>query len=177
MDPLKIKRKLISDLNYVIPELIEGLDTFSLNRLTSKKNIVYELIFKKKPKKLPKIVILKLFRTEYAEKEYNALIKLKKQNLAVPKVLFFNKPYIILEKLNGVNLCDFINENLINTTSLGELNSEISNKIILSVNKLAEWIAKLHKQNIIDKKDISEIIVFNKGDTRLRDFIYDISKK
>lgn len=177
MYPLKIKRKLISDLNYVIPELVEGLDTFSLNRLTSKKNIVYELIFKKKPKKLPKIVILKLFRTEYAEKEYNALIKLKKQNLAVPKVLFFNKPYIILEKLNGVNLCDFINENLINTTSLGELNSEISNKIILSVNKLAEWIAKLHKQNIIDKKDISEIIVFNKGDTRLRDFIYDISKK
>ena len=43
--------------------------------------------------------------------------------------------------------------------------------------KLAEWIARLHNQNIINDKDISEIIVFNKGDTRLRDFIFDISKK
>jgi len=177
MDPQKVKKKLIKDLSTYIPEIQDKNNPFSLKRLTSKKNIVFELNFKEKPKKFPKVVILKLFRTEFAEKEYNALIKLEKQGLAVPKVFFFSKPYIILKKLNGHNLCDFINENLINTTSLDELDSKIRNKMILSVEKLAEWIAKLHKQNIIDNKDSSQTIVFNKGDTRLRDFIYDSSKK
>ena len=177
MDPQKVKKKVIKDLSTYIPELIDKDNPFSLKRLTSKKNIVYELDFKVKPKRFPKVVILKLFRTDFAEKEYNALTKLEKQGLAVPKVFFFSKPYIILKKLNGHNLCDFINENLINITSLDELDSKIRNEMIISVEKLAEWIAKLHKQNIIINQDSSQTIVFNKGDTRLRDFIYDSSKK
>ncbi len=172
MDPKKIKNKLAIDLSDQIPELIKDINDFSLKRLTSKKNMVFELNFKKKPKLFPKEVILKLYRTNYAEKEYDALIKLGKQNLAVPEVLFFKKPYIILKKIKGVNLCDFINQNLINITSLDKLDSDIYNKIILSVKKLAEWVARLHKKNIVNNKDLTEIIVFNKGDTRLRDFLF-----
>lgn len=177
MDTKKIKVKIKSDLGNEIPELIDGANDFSLDRLTSKKNIVYELIFKKKPKIFPKEVILKLFRTNYAEKEYQALLKLEKQGLPIPKVLFFNKPYLILTKLNGVNLTEFINKNLVNITTINDLNSEMRNTIILGVKKLAEWIARLHSQNIIKKKEFMEIITFNKGDTRLRDFIFDISSQ
>jgi len=177
MDPQKVKKKLIKDLSTYIPEIQDKDNPFSLKRLTSKKNIVYELDFKVKPKRFPKVVILKLFRTKFAEKEYKALTKLEKQGIAVPKVLFFNKPYIILEKLNGVNLCDLINDNLIDITSLDELDAKMRTKIIQSIKSLAEWIANLHKQNIIDDKDPSQITVLNKGDTRLRDFIYDTSKK
>ena len=159
----------------LVPRII-GSNDFTLERLSSKKNIVYELAFKKKPNKFPKEVILKLFRTNYAEKEYEALIKLEKQELSIPKVLFFEKPYLILKKLEGVNLCDFINDNLVNITALDELDLEIRDKILVSVNKLAEWIAKLHRENVINKKDTLEIIVLNKGDTRLRDFIYNVTK-
>ncbi len=176
MDVHKIKNKVLNDLRQEIPDLIEGKNNFSLTRLSSKKNIVYELIFDKKPDKLPKEVILKLFRTNYAEKEYKALIKLEKQGLPIPKVLYFKKPYLILKKLEGVNLCDFINDNLLNISAIDELDLEIRDKIIVSVKKLAEWIANLHRQNIITKKNTLEIIVFNKGDTRLRDFIYNITK-
>ena len=63
MDSEKIKEQIINDLKKQIPELIDGENDFILNRLTSKKNIVFELIFEKKPENLPKIVILKLFRT------------------------------------------------------------------------------------------------------------------
>ena len=177
MDTNKIKKKVLNDLKKEIPDIMKGADEFSLNRLSSKKNIVYELNFDKKPQKFPKQVILKLFRTNYAEKEYKALKQLEKQNLEIPKVLFFKKPYLILKKVNGVNLCDYVNDNLVNISTLDNLNSEIRNNIFLGLKKLAEWIARLHNQNIINDKDISEIIVFNKGDTRLRDFIFDISKK
>ena len=177
MDPEKVKKKLISDLSADIPEFDKEENPFSLKRLDSKKNQVYELIFKVKPKSFPKVLILKLFRTEYAEKEYKALKKLKKQALSVPKVLFYKKPYILLEKLKGANLCDFINDPLKKVRSLSELDEKTHTKIISSIKKLAGWLAKLHKQNIINDKDPFQIIVFNKGDTRLRDFIYNSSRK
>ncbi|MFX1393637.1 MAG: hypothetical protein ACFFAH_08680 [Promethearchaeota archaeon] len=177
MDINTIKKKVLRDLRQEIPELIEGITNLSLNRLNSKKNLVYELNFDKKPNKFPKHVILKFFRTKYAEKEYNALIKLEKQDLEIPKVLFFKKPYLILKKINGVNLSDFINDKLININTINDLDLKIKNNIFLSLEKLAEWIARLHNQNIIDNKDYSEIIVFNKGDTRLRDFIFNFSNK
>ena len=171
MDPEKVKKKLISDLSADIPEFDKEENPFSLKRLQSKKNQVYELTFKVKPKEFPKTLILKLFRTEFAEKEHKALKKLKKQTLSVPKVLFFKKPYILLEKLKGANLCDFINDPLKKVRSLSELDEKTHTKIISSVKKLAGWLAKLHRQNIINDKDPFHIIVFNKGDTRLRDFI------
>ena len=176
MDPQKIKEGIINDLSDQIPDLINGENDFILNRLTSKKNLVFELIFEKKAENFPKIVILKLFRTEFAQIEYNALRKLEKQGLAVPKVLFFKKPYIILERINGKNLTNYINDNLINITSLHDLKLQTRKQLTRSIKKLAIWLAKLHKNNVISKND-NEIIVFNKGDTRLRDFIYDPSKR
>ena len=172
MDPLKIKENISIDLSNQIPDLIIGENDFILNRLTSKKNMVFELIFEKKPGNLPKIVILKLFRTEFAQIEYNALRKLEKQGLAVPKVLFFKKPYIILERINGKNLTNFINDNLINISSLRDLKLQTRKLLTHSIKRLAKWLAVLHKNNVISKNN-NEIIVLNKGDTRLRDFVYD----
>lgn len=177
MDTRKIKQKLLSDFRDEFSELTEKSNNFLLKRLHSKKNIVYEIKFEKKPNKFPKEAILKLYRTNFAEKEYNALKKLEKQGLTVPKVLFYKKSYIILKKINGVNLCDFINKNLGDITILNDLNAKIRNNIIFSVKKLAEWIARLHNQNVINKQDSIEIITLNKGDTRLRNFIFDISNQ
>ncbi|MFX1276849.1 MAG: hypothetical protein ACFFBP_22300 [Promethearchaeota archaeon] len=175
MDPQKIKEQIINDLSDQIPELIDGENDFLLNRLTSKKNIVFELIFKKKPENFPKVVILKLFRTEFTEIEYNALKKLEKQNLTVPKVLFFKKPYILMEKVNGINLTNYINNNLKNITSLKEIKHQIRRKIKLGIKNLAKWVALLHKNNLISRNNEHGFIVFNKGDTRLRDFLYNPS--
>jgi len=175
MDPRKIKEKIIMDLSDQIPELAIRENDFVLNRLTSKKNMVFELIFEKKPENFPKIVILKLFRTDYAQIEYDALIKLEKQGLTVPKVVFFKKPYIILERINGKNLTNFINDNLINISSLHDLKLQTRKQLTRSIKRLAKWLAILHKNNVVSKTN-NEIIVFNKGDTRLRDFVYDPSK-
>ena len=83
------------------------------------------------------------------------------------------KPYLLLEKVKGVNLCDFINDNLKNTEKLDDLDSDLKNQIISSIKNLAEWLAQLHKKNIVRKRRSEEIFVLNKGDTRLRDFIID----
>ena len=150
-------------------------NNFSLNQYKSKKNFVYDLVFTKKPKNYPKELILKIFRTENAENEYNTYKKLEKQGLSIPKILFFNTPYLLLEKVKGINLCDVINDNLINKIKLDELNPSVLDLVVLSIHKLAAWIAQLHSQNIVNKTDPSNIIVLNKGDTRLRDFIMDIT--
>ena len=76
---------------------------------------------------------------------------------------------------DGVNLSDFINDNLADVKELNELNPEILNSIIICIEKLAEWFAIFHEKNIVRKDDVSEILVLNKGDTRLRDFIIDFS--
>ena len=174
MDPQKIKEQVILDLSDQIPELADGDNDFVLNRLTSKKNMVFELIFEKKPENFPKIVILKLFRTDYAQIEYNALKKLEIQGLTVPRVLFFKKPYIILERIIGINLTNFINDNLKNISSLHDLKLQARKHLTRSIKRLAKWLAILHKNNVIRKTN-NEIIVLNKGDARLRDFLYDPS--
>ncbi len=174
----KIEQKIINDLKEELPELaLGGKNNFSLNQYKSKKNFVYDLIFTKKPKNFPKELILKIFRTENAEHEYNIYKRLEKQNISIPKVLFFNNPYLLLEKVKGINLCDVINNNLINKIKLDELNPSVLDLLVLSIHKLAAWIAHLHSQNIVNKTDPSNIIVLNKGDTRLRDFIIDISNE
>ncbi|MHA1293693.1 MAG: hypothetical protein ACTSQJ_13625, partial [Promethearchaeota archaeon] len=137
----------------------------------SKKNLVFSISFDSKPKNFPKEIILKIFRTANAYKEYNTLQKLASQDIFLPKILFFKEPYLILEKINGINLCDFINNNLKNIAKLKELEPYIYDRIIFSVKKLAGWIAQLHKQNILEHHDITKVIVLNKGDTRLKDFI------
>jgi tRNA A-37 threonylcarbamoyl transferase component Bud32 len=174
----KIGKKIISDLKEAIPELALNVkNNFSLNQYKSKKNFVYDLVFTKKPKNYPKELILKIFRTENAENEYNTYKKLEKQGLSIPKILFFNTPYLLLEKVKGINLCDVINDNLINKIKLDELNPSVLDLVVLSIHKLAAWIAQLHSQNIVNNNDPSNIIVLNKGDTRLRDFIMNITNE
>ena len=172
MDTQKIKEIIIKDLKNDIPELISGKNDFLLNRLTSKKNIVFELIFQKKPLNFPKVVVLKLFRTEYAEIEYKILKRLEKQDIKVPNIIFYKKPYIILEKINGINMANYINNNLKSINSLQDLKLQTRRKLKHSIKKLAKWLAKLHSNNIVKKTNI-EVIVLNKGDTRLRDFLYN----
>ena len=101
--------------------------------------------------------------------------KLDKQKLDIPQVYLYKKPYLLLEKINGINLCDFINDNLVRTNKLKELDSEVRDKIIIGIEMLANWFAQLHIKNKVSKKKGLDVIVLNKGDARLRDFIIDFS--
>ena len=60
-----------------------------------------------------------------------------------------------------------------NVENLDDLDSDLKTQIISSIKNLAEWLAQLHKKNIVRKRRSEEIFVLNKGDTRLRDFIID----
>jgi len=175
MDIEKIKKKFAKNFKDEISGFSGDLNTFSLIQLPSKRNLVYELTFVRKPRNFPKELILKKFQTKNAENEIITYKKLENQDINVPKLLLFKKSYLILEKLNGTNLCDLINDNLLNTVNLDDLDSEVKERIINNVEKLASWIAQLHKNNITDEEDPSKIIVLNKGDTRLKDFIVDFT--
>ena len=77
----RIKNKIISELIEEIPELDLGVNlSFSLNQHKSKKNFVYDLLFEKKPKNFPKEFVLKIFRTDNAENEYETYKKKDFQN-------------------------------------------------------------------------------------------------
>jgi len=173
MDAQQIKKKIVKALQKEIPVLVDEDNDFSLNQLESKQNMVFELVFEKKPVGFPKEVILKIFHTDNAEKEYNTLKKLYQQEMLVPNIIILKKPYLILERIEGKNLCDIINENLDekNVLSLDDLEKYLKDRIVFSINKLAGWISQLHRQNILSRGVLSDIIVLNKGDTRLRDFV------
>ena len=173
MSLLKIKSKIKKDLKGVIPEFRKDNYNFVINELKSRKNTVINLIFDKKPQDFPKEFVIKIFRTKNIVSENNILIRLRNQNFHVPKIFSLKKPYLLLEKVKGVNLCDFINDNLKNTENLDDLDSDLKTQIISSIKNLAEWLAQLHKKNIVRKRRSEEIFVLNKGDTRLRDFIID----
>jgi tRNA A-37 threonylcarbamoyl transferase component Bud32 len=174
MDLQKVQIRMVRDLKKRIPEL--NLDNLTITELPSKKNYVINVIFDNKPSKLPKEVIIKIFRTKNIANEINILTRLKNQNFRVPTVLFFQKPYLILEKVNGINLCDLINEKLSGTQTLSELDFNVRNEIIQSVEILAEFLAQFHEKNFVRKRyKAKKKFVLCKGDTRLRDFIYDES--
>ena len=177
MSLLKIKSKIAKDLRGIIPEFRNKDIIYNITKLQSRKNTVIDLVFDKKPKNFPKQFIIKIFRTKNIVSENNILNRLKNQNFHVPEILSLKKPYLLLEKVQGVNLCDFINDNLKNTIELEDLTSEIKHQVIYSIEKLAEWLAQLHEKNIVRKYNSEEIFVLNKGDTRLRDFIIDFSKE
>ncbi len=172
MDIHKIKNKMLQDLKEQIPELTT--DQIQISELPSKKNSVIILKFDKKPSKLPQEVIVKIFRTENIANEINILNRLRNQHFHVPSILFFHNPYLFLEKVEGTNLCDFINERLKGTKKLDDLDSETRNQIINSIERLAEFIAQFHEKNFVRKMhEEKRKYVLCKGDTRLRDFIYD----
>lgn len=172
----KIKSKIGKDLKGIIPEVRNKDFNYNITELQSKKNTVINLIFDKKPRDFPKEVVIKIFRTKNIVSENNILIRLKNQNFRVPEILCLKKPYLILEKVQGVNLCDFINEKLKNSEELDDLPLDVKNQVIKSIEKLAEWLAQLHEKNTVRKHKSEELFVLNKGDTRLRDFIIDFSK-
>jgi len=163
---------MVRALKNQIPELNQ--DNIQITELPSKKNFVLSIAFDKKPTKLPKEVIIKIFRTKNIAHEINILNRLKNQKFHVPSILLFRKPYLILEKVNGTNLCDFINEKLVGTQNLNELDSKIRNQIVQSIERLAEFLAQMHEKNLVRKRyKAKKKYVLCKGDTRLRDFIYN----
>jgi len=172
MDIHKIKIKMLQDLKEQIPELTT--DQIQISELPSKKNSVINLKFDKKPSNLPQEIIVKIFRTENIVHEINILNRLKNQKFHVPSILFFHNPYLFLEKIDGTNLCDFINERLKGTKQLDDLDSETRTQIVNSIERLAEFIAQFHEKNFVRKMhEEKRKYVLCKGDTRLRDFIYD----
>ena len=173
MEHFKTRKDLITDLKEDLPELVDKFNHFILFPIKSKKNTVVGLTFNRDTENLPKEVVVKIFRTNNADNEYNTLTRLKRQNLFIPNVLFYKKPYLILEKIKGVNLCDFINDILFNISDLESLYSETKKEISMSIEKLADWFNQLHTNNTIQDKTNSTTIVLNKGDTQIRDFIYD----
>ena len=172
----KIKSKIGKDLRGIIPEVRNKDFNYNITEFPSKKNTVINLIFDKKPRDFPKEVVIKIFRTKNIVSENNILIRLKNQNFHVPEILSLKKPYLILEKVQGVNLSDFINEKLKNSEELDDLPLNVKNQVNKSIEKLAEWLAQLHEKNTVRKHKSEELFVLNKGDTRLRDFIIDFSK-
>ncbi|MFW9940318.1 MAG: hypothetical protein ACFFFT_04705 [Candidatus Thorarchaeota archaeon] len=172
----KIKSKIAKDLKGIIPEFRNKDNNYNIIELDSRKNLVLNVVFDKKPPSFPKEFIIKIFKTKNLVSENNILIRLKNQNFPVPDILGLKKPYLILEKVEGINLCDFVNDNLKEVEELDDLNSDIKNQVIKSVEKLAEWLAQLHEKNTVRKQASDELFVLNKGDTRLRDFIIDFSK-
>ncbi|GAH03334.1 unnamed protein product [marine sediment metagenome] len=159
MEFFKTRKDLITDLKDDLPELVDKFNHFILFPMKSKKNTVVGLTFNRDTENLPKEVVVKIFRTSNANNEYNTLKRLKKQNLFIPKVLFYKKPYLILEKINGVNLCDFINDILFNISDLESLYSETKKEISMSIEKLADWFNQLHTNNTIENETHSETIV------------------
>ena len=173
MEILEIRKEIITNLKEDLPELVDKVNFFNLVKLPSKKNSVVHLRFNRPTERFPKDIVVKIFRTTNMNIEYTTLGQLNKQEICVPKILFCKQPFLILEKLNGINLCDYINEKLMNSEDLSELEKNDKESILKSIEKLALWLGNLHRLNIINKNNPNEIIVLNKGDTRLRDFIYD----
>ena len=176
MELLEIRKEIISGLKQELPELVDKFNHFLLQNLPSKQNSVVLLTFNKETENLPRVCVVKIFRTENADKEVEILKKLKEQNLLVPKILFYKKPFLILEKVDGINACDYINDKLIGVEDINNLDEITRQEIILCIKNLARWISQLHTNNIISQEKDSEMIVINKGDARLRDFIFNPQK-
>jgi hypothetical protein len=173
MELFNIRKNLITDLKEDFPELVDRFNHFILSQFQSKKNIVVHLTFNKKTESLPKELIIKIFRNDNADIEYDTLKQLYEQEILVPKILFYKKPYLILEKIDGINLCDFINDRLMKVADLDSLDTNTKKELLECIEKLANWLSILHINNIIEDKEHAHTRVLNKGDTRLNDFIYN----
>ena len=173
MELLEIRKEIITGLKQDLPELVDKFNHFILKYLPSKQNSVVLLTFIKETDHLPRECVVKIFRTEKSEKEVEILKQLKIQKLLVPRVLFYKNPFLILEKVDGINLCEYINDNLVNMEFFDDLDQDTRKNIISSITQLAKWLAKFHYKNLIKIEENSEVIVLNKGDTRLRDFIFN----
>ncbi len=134
----KIKNNIIKDLKGLIPELSFANYAFNISQLPSKKNIVIDVNFNQKLNNLPREFVIKIFKTKNIANKINSLKRLINQKILVPKILLFKNPYLVLEKISGYNLSDFVNENLRDIKEIKDLKSEILNKVTQSIEKLAE---------------------------------------
>ena len=175
MELLKIRKELITHLKEDFPELVDKFNHFVLSKFQSKKNTVVHLTFNRKTESLPKEVVIKIFTNDNADIEYDTLKQLYEQEILVPKIIFYKKPFLILEKIDGINLCDFINNRILEVADLDSLDTNTKEELIMCIERLANWLSKLHINNIIEDKEHAHTKVLNKGDTRLRDFIYNPS--
>jgi len=169
MELLKIRKDLITHLKEEFPELVDKFNHFILSQYQSKKNTVVHLTFNRKTESLPKEVVIKIFTNDNADIEYDTLKQLYKQEILVPSIIFYKKPFLILEKIEGINLCDFINDRLLKVADFDSLDPITRKELLMCIEGLANWLSNLHSNNVIEDR------VLNKGDTRLRDFIYNPS--
>ena len=95
MEDSKQKAEVIKELEKLFPEIFEKGVRFSINQFKSKKNLVYDIEFLEKPELLPKSIVVKYFKTENAEREYNLLEKLKDQNIFIPEIVLFRDQSIL----------------------------------------------------------------------------------
>ncbi len=175
MELLKIRQDLIIHLREDFPELVDKFNHFILTQFQSKKNTVVHLTFNRKTESLPKEVVIKIFTNDNADNEYDILKQLYDQEILVPKIIFYKKPFLILEKIEGINLCDFINDKLLEVADFDSLDTITKQELLMCIEQLANWLSKLHTNNIKEDKEHLHTKVLNKGDTRLRDFIYNPS--
>jgi len=175
MELLKIRQDLIINLREDFPELVDKFNHFILSQFKSKKNTVVHLTFIRKTESLPREIVIKIFRNNNPDTEHDILKQLYKQEIPVPNIIFFRKPYLILEKIEGINLSDFINYRFYQVTDLDSLDAKPKKELLMCIESLANWLSKLHINNIIEDKEHAHTKVLNKGDTRLRDFIYNLS--
>ena len=120
-----------------------------LYRLKSKKNEVYLLSLIDTPFQKYDKVILKKYHTRSPMLEVNLLSKLYSTNL-VPKLLLDAKEFVVLEYIEGQNLCDVLNSTL----------------DLKYAQMLAEWFANFHQA-----LPATNEVVTLKGDAHLRNFI------
>jgi tRNA A-37 threonylcarbamoyl transferase component Bud32 len=175
MEDLIIDKDLLDKLKKDLPDLFHSSIEFKSKKVPSKKNSVFDIEFIEKPRNYPKELILKIFSTDNLQNEYNTLQKLNTQKLEVPEVYFRGENYILIEKIYGKNLCDLINDSLKVNKHISELNSSITLLLISAIKSLANWFSTLHIKNIHYEKNEVQFTVLNKGDARLRDFIFNSS--
>ena len=177
MELIKVRQEIITELSEEIPELVDKFNHFILVPFKSKINTVVNISFNKATERFPKDMVIKIFRTINSDSEYQTIERLKEQDIPIPEIIFYKNPYLILRKIEGINVCDYINDNLKNIETLDDLEPNIKSNISICIEKLAEWLANFHMNNLVRKKEELEYIVLNKGDTRLRDFIFDPSNE
>ncbi|MHA1150451.1 MAG: RIO1 family regulatory kinase/ATPase domain-containing protein [Promethearchaeota archaeon] len=170
-----INVRLLENLTESFPYIFKDNIDFKIKTYKSKKNIVLGIIFDKKVNPNKEDMVVKIFKTDNADNEFHSLLRLLEQNHSVPRLIDYNKPFLLMEMIQGKNLCDYINDKLVNVKHLEELESKARQKMILSVKMLAQWLARVHKTNIILDPKFSTFNVRNKGDPRLRDFIINFT--
>jgi tRNA A-37 threonylcarbamoyl transferase component Bud32 len=118
-------------------------NVLEISTLPSKKNIVYHLSTEEGD------LILKMFQSERAENEYSILLSCRSAGIHVPRPYLLGKGFILMEFLEGRNLCDLLNETL--DTSCVEM--------------IADWFVAFHHS--FRKGDHTLV----KSDSKLQNFL------